>query len=371
MYKTYGKKMKLLQWLCIVGWSVLTLWTFTYEMYVSFFYALLILWALLPREKPKKWSRISIAFFFPFVFWNVGLVEYGLQSIDLHCRTLGFTASKEAAFCAYKPKAYAQGQQHNEGPLFSTTEQIGVHGFNFMLAAGGFVAGFPEVAWETLYMSFAKDPSSVGMANEDKKTRIKQCSTPQVTSTASGNGDVLLTSTTIRQILAKDVKTAKLAKDGSPKIFAPAAVHFDTTIPHGQVHNNNSLYGNLSDNIRIALALLVPNAELHVEGQYTPNGNILDVMWKGDIFYPSTPFFQFDIPTIYQIPALASLTGVRKKFPLLLSEGIFCGMAIDGAMNPYTQTWKIKVPVDDERLSDSAKMHYDQGLLEKLIVSFL
>lgn len=363
--------MKLLQWLCIGTWFFFTIWIFTYEMYVSFLYAVLILWALLPREKPKRWPRITIFVLYPFVFWNVGLVEYGLQTIDLHCRTLGFTGAKEESFCAYQPEAYTQGKQHTEGPLFSTLEHMGVHGFNFMLATGGFIAGLPEVAWETFYLSFAKDPSSVGMANENKKTRTKQCTQPQIKSTTSGNGDVLLTSTTIRQILAKDTKKAQQAKDGAPQIFPPTPVNFTANIPKAQIQTNNDLYGNLSDNLRIVLALLVPNANLHVEGQYTPQGNILDVMWKGDIFYPSTAFFEFDIPTIYQIYPLSSLTGVTTRFPIILSEGMFCGMAIDGAMNPYTQTWKIKVPVDDERLGDSEKMQYDQGFFEKLIVSFL
>ena len=46
---------------------------------------------------------------------------------------------------------------------------------------------------------------------------------------------------------------------------------------------------------------------------------------------------------------------------MLLSEGIFCGMQIDGAMNPYTQVWKTTVPVSDPRFSDTGKTESVHG----------
>ena len=103
----------------------------------------------------------------------MGLVEYGLKTIDLHCRVNGYFGKEKPAFCAYQPEAYKTGLNHTDGPIFSTMEHLGVHGFNVMLATGGAVVGLPEVAWETLYMSFATDPVDGGIVNASKRTN--QC----------------------------------------------------------------------------------------------------------------------------------------------------------------------------------------------------
>ena len=66
--------------------------------------------------------------------------------------SLGVFGSKTPAFCSYRPNAFEQGKEHTQGALFTTTEQIGVHGFNVILATGGLVAGLLQVAWEGLLL---------------------------------------------------------------------------------------------------------------------------------------------------------------------------------------------------------------------------
>ena len=199
-------------------WFLFMLWMLTYEMYISFVYSSAMLWVFLPsaqKDKKKSWKAPAILLFSPIVIWNIGLVEYGLKTIDLHCRVLGYFSDTgkvtKPAFCSIRPDAYAQGKRHTDGPLFTTVEHIGVHGFNVLMATGGFVAGLPEVAWETLYMSFAEDPVESGIVNEPKKIRQKQCmggKSAQKKSSSRGRGDWMLTSKTVRQLVAKNVKRA-------------------------------------------------------------------------------------------------------------------------------------------------------------------
>ena len=129
-------------------WTLLTLWMLTYSMYVSFVYSLAMLWCFIPSEKKKGWKAWFILGFSPIVIWNVGLMEYGLKTIDLHCRVNGYFGKEKPAFCAYQPEAYKTDS--TTGRSISTMEHLGVHGFNVMLATGGAVVGL--LKWrETLY----------------------------------------------------------------------------------------------------------------------------------------------------------------------------------------------------------------------------
>lgn len=351
-------------------WTLLTLWMLTYSMYISFVYSLAMLWCFIPSEKKKGWKAWFILGFSPIVIWNVGLMEYGLKTIDLHCRVNGYFGKEKSAFCAYQPEAYKTGLNHTDGPIFSTMEHLGVHGFNVMLATGGAVVGLPEVAWETLYMSFAEDPVDGGIVNASKKIRQNQCiggSSAQKKSISRGSGDWMLTSKRVRQMIAKNVKRASKVTEGNPKKFTAKKLAFTTEGNHG--HSNNGYYGELlrTDNLRVPLTLVVPDGKLHQEASLGSNGPEIEVMWKGTISYPPNAQFKFDIPTIYQLPGLNSLTGQTTTFPLLLSEGIFCGMTLDGAMNVYTQEWSTTVSVDDERLNDTGKLESEQGWIETIL----
>ncbi len=360
------------------GWFLLMLWMLTYEMYLSFLYSSAMLWVFLPREKKKGWKAPAILLLSPIVIWNVGLVEYGLKTIDLHCRVLGYFDNtgkvSKPAFCALQPDAYGKGARHTDGPLFSTVEHVGVHGFNLMLATGGFVVGLPEVAWETLYMSFAEDPVATGIVNESKKVRQKQCvggNSAQKKSTSRGNGDWMFSSSQIRQMVAKNVKRAGKVSEGNPKKFAKKSVVFKTDGQHGS--SDNGYYGELlrTDNLRVPLTLVVPDGTLHQEAYMSSEGPVIDIKWKGTISYPPNAQFKFDIPTIYQLPFINQITKQSKPFPLLLSEGIFCGMTIDGSMNVYTQEWNTTISITDPRLSETGKMESQQGWIEAVLSPIL
>ena len=362
-------------------WFLFMLWMLTYEMYISFVYSSAMLWVFLPsaqKDKKKSWKAPAILLFSPIVIWNIGLVEYGLKTIDLHCRVLGYFSDTgkvtKPAFCSIRPDAYAQGKRHTDGPLFTTVEHIGVHGFNVLVATGGFVAGLPEVAWETLYMSFAEDPVESGIVNEPKKIRQKQCmggKSAQKKSSSRGRGDWMLTSKTVRQLVAKNVKRASKVSPGNPKTFSKKTLAFKTEGKHG--NSDNGYYGELlrTDNLRVPLTLVVPDGTIHQEAYASSDGPVIDVMWKGTISYPPNAQFKFDIPTIYQLPFLQPYTGQTKPFPLLISEGMFCGMTLDGAMNVYTQEWHTTVSVDDERLSDTGKLESEQGWIETVLSPIL
>ena len=291
-------------------WFLFMLWMLTYEMYLSFVYSSAMLWVFLPsgdkEKKKKRWKAPAILLFSPIVIWNVGLVEYGLKTIDLHCRVLGYFADTDKvskpAFCSIRPNAYAQGKRHTDGPLFTTVEHIGVHGFNVLMAAGGFVAGLPEVAWETLYMSVAKDPVNSGIVNEPKKVRQKQCmggKSAQKTSSSRGRGDWMLTSKTVRQLVAKNIKKASKVSPGNPKSFAKKTLAFKTEGKHG--NSGNGYYGELlrTDNLRVPLTLVV--LWYHSSGSLRQfDGPVIDVMYGTISIHPTyvQVGYSYDLPAI-------------------------------------------------------------------------
>ena len=358
--------MVVFRWFLCVPWTLFTIWMFLYSMPLSGIYSLMLLWALMPLKREK--SPWLVILFSPIFIWNVGLMEYGLNTIDLHCRVLGYSGTKKAPlFCSYRPKSFEQGKQHKEGALFSKTEQLSVHGFNVILATGGFFAGLPEVGWETLYMSFASDPTEKGMMYEKKTTRLKQCKggdSAKKTDISEGRGGFMLDSSTIRQLVAKNVSKASQVTEGKPKTFRPQNVVFQANSKG--VGNDNSYYGTLmkQDNFKAPITLVVPDGKLHIEAKHDGVEPIFDIQWRGTISYPANAKFEFPIPTIWQMDFLQPYTNIKGAFPLLLSEGIFCGMQIDGAMNPYTQVWKTTAPVSDPRFSESGKLESEHNIIE-------
>ena len=361
-----GEKMRSIRYIFCFVWISLMGWMLSYRMYISFVYSIAMLWCFWPSASKKGirfWLIIGLS---PLVIWNVGLIEYGRTTIDLHCRVLGFTAAKKESFCSYMPQAYKAGQKHKKGPLFSAQEHIGVHGFNFLLASGGFFAGLPEVAWETFYMSFASDPTKNGMENQSKKIRQNQCKgkKAQKKDVSRGNGNWMFSSRRIRTLVAKEIPKAKKAKKGTPKKLKNQLVEFKTKKEHG--NNGNGYYGELmrTDNIRVPLTLAVSDGTLYMEAQKNDSETVIDVVWRGSITYPSNSHFTFPIPTIYSVPWISSFTGMKSDFPILLSEGIFCGMLLDGAMNAYTQEWHTVISISDERIGKEGRKQSQKGWIE-------
>ena len=361
--------MKTLQWLITILWAIIMIWMLTYAMYASFIFGILIFWAMKPKADKAKWKLAFIWLLTPLMVWNVGFVEYGLHTIDLSCRVAGFRAEAVAPYCQLKPKAYPKGVAHSEGPLFTKVEQIGVHGFNIMLATGGYLTGLNKVAWETLYLSFTKDPTG-DMSQQPKNIRMRQCSGAkgiQVLDQSIGNGDFLLDSANVRKILSPMVRKAENVKPGAPKTFKAEQLVFK----NNQSASNPYIGFLQSDNILTPLALNVTDGYIHVEAMDLQGTPTFDIMWKGSISYHSTFAFRFDIPTVWQLPQLQPYTKATGRFPLLVSEGIFCGMHMDGAMNPYTQIWKTKVAVDDPRFTEAQKTQSEHYLIEEFLKMIL
>jgi hypothetical protein len=273
--------------------------------------------------------------------------------------------------CWVAPKAYQAGRDHTGGPLFSTREQLGVHGFNLILATGGLLTGLPEVAWETLYMSFAPDPFDDGAAQQPKQVRLAQCkgggkgTQTHPDAEAKGPGGFLLDSSTIRSLVAPRVEKAARLKEGETRDFKPRQVVFNGPV----TTDDNAYYGGLmrSDNFRAPITLVVPDARLHVSATHNDSVQRFDIRWSGTISYPPNAQFSFDVPTVWSLPGISGLTGLSGPFPVVVSESIFCGMTMDGAMNPYVQHWETTALVSDERFTETGKRKSVHGWIELLL----
>lgn len=110
-----------------------------------------------------------------------------------------------------------------------------------------------------------------------------------------------------------------------------------TILELGEVHfvhgaGNNEAYWEAyqAGEARAALALEVGDSRLALGRR--DDGDV-DVVWKGTISYPgSDTAFLWDIPTLW---------GYRN---LRLSETVYCGMQVDGAMSPYGMAYRWTVP---------------------------
>ncbi|HNC99117.1 MAG TPA: hypothetical protein PKW90_23485, partial [Myxococcota bacterium] len=128
-----------------------------------------------------------------------------------------------------------------------------------------------------------------------------------------------------RDLPMRSEKVRQHIASGLPKLrVAPGS-----TLELGEIHwstgGNNGLDGYAAaferDSIRVALALEVPDS--HLSLLRLPDGGV-EATWEGTILYPGLDIgFNLVIPTLWG-PA-----------NLRVSETIFCGMQMDGAMNPY------------------------------------
>lgn len=348
---------------CVLA-APFVVWLFVYGMPLSGLHAVAGLWAMWPTATPGSTSRrvgaVAVFALALLTVPTVGLREYADTTQTLHCRALGFMGKPPHQPPGWRadevcdPDDLADGARvaKEGGALYSARERLGIHGFNHVLALGGVVTGFSEVAAETVWMSWAEDP--LGDATRaSTATRRLQCRG----SYADGAGapraaaklwesDFPMRSPAVRTLLAEGVR--RLPKTPGAKISL-GEVHWSTGGNDDFAGYERSLR---KDSLSVALALEVGDSRLSVTRR--EDGRV-DAAWDGTIHYPGVDV-AFNAPLPFQ------------RRILRVSETAFCGMQVDGAMNPYDLhiTWVLDE--GDDRLSARGVTTPERTLFEQVVL---
>ncbi len=333
------------------AWVVFVGWLFVYGMPLSGLVGVLGAWVARPGGT-WRWCWVGLVWLVGIVALPVvGFGEFAATTNRLHCRTLGFTGARPSSDC--DPADVARGREvaAEGGWLYSRRERLGVHGFNHLMALGGVVVGLPEVAAETVWLSWTADPFD-GRADEQSRTvRRAQCrashdngSGARLAPALTLPGQMPMRSSSVRKTVAAGV--GRLAA-GAGATRSLGAVHFIKG-----AHGDPYLHPLLHDSVRVALALEVGDSRL---GLTRRDDGAVEVAWQGTIHYPGIDAaFGITIPTPW---------GWRV---LRVSEPVFCGMHIDGAMNPYPLRYRWTLTEDDPRLTPGGREESRRGIFEGL-----
>lgn len=339
-------------------------WLFVYGMPLSGLHGVAGLWAMWPSATAGSASRraaaVAVFALALLTIPTVGLREYADTTQTLHCRALGFMGKPPHLPSGWRanevcdPDDLAAGARvaKDGGALYSMRERLGVHGFNHILALGGVVTGFSEVAAETVWMSWAEDP--LGDATRaSTATRRLQCRG----SYADGAGapraaarvwesDFPMRSPAVRKLVASGVRRLPTTSGAEVQL---GPVHWSTGGNDDFVGYEQALR---HDSLSVALALEVGDSRLSLRRR--EDGRV-DAAWDGTIHYPGVDV-AFNAPLPFQ------------RRLLRVSETAFCGMQVDGAMNPYDLhiTWVLDE--GDERLSASGVGVPERTLFEQLVL---
>jgi hypothetical protein len=160
--------------------------------------------------------------------------------------------------------------------------------------------------------------------------------------------DVPMRSAKVRRLLAGGVR--RLGRKPGARVDL-GEIHFAGS------GSDNAAYGAalLNDSARVALALEVGDSQLTLERR--ADGDV-DARWSGVLHYPGT-----DIAFAAPVPWIGGEI-------LRVSETVFCGMHVDGAMNPFRLTYRWTLREDDPRLH-AERERSELGVLERLARSFL
>ncbi|MFA0083663.1 hypothetical protein AB4383_16760 [Vibrio breoganii] len=281
-----------------------------YDMWVSTAVAIAIIASLFIRSAFSKSISLIIL---SVVFWHSTLIEYSNKALEMHCRITSVFDST-GRLCKNQPKFdLKEGQD-----ILTTREQMGTYVLNIAMAAGGYVAGYKEVAFETIQL--AVTPKNAGFDSYTISQRKNQC----IASKAH------VEYTEISEALPEFFLSASYMKD---KINNTKDTSSTTGITSKNINgtSNNGVYYDLMTkfNLRVPLALYVHGDTFNIE-RHTDN---IEVTWSGNIVYPYQAYF--NMPLKWFIVPLPLDTPEY----VLLSEAIFCGMQMDGKMNPYKQVW--------------------------------
>lgn len=301
--------LRVLRWALLVPWSAFIAWLFIYEMPLSALHAAAGIYAIAPfeRNRRKTWVARFIVLSAIVTIPMIGFREYSAKTVEMHCRVQGFFALKAPIFCNRGNVLEGIELAENNQDVLSPRERLGVHGFNVLLAAGGLLIGFREVAEETLLLSFVDAPPKP----HDIPGRRARCTSTKI----AGLAEVQRSSDFAMRSAIVQSHIRDMRKELAHAQSANRALRWN------KGKNNNDVYGNafLEDSARVALALQVDDSKLSL----SKHGNELVAEWTGTISYPPNAMFSFDLPAIFG------------PHPLMVSEALFCGMLVDGAMNPY------------------------------------
>ena len=192
-------------------------------------------------------------------------------------------------------------KKEQTGPnSFSTGDKLGVYGLNVIIGLGGFAAGFPEVAKETIYLTL------------------------QGPSTRTWHSDFAMRSPKVRAEIRKLIEFAENQGKDEDLVTLPM-----TRITWSQYSMN-------SDSARVALAL---NSPLEVIGTAHREGTHwrLELVGRARAEYPRR-----------SILLLFSLDGKRVE----LDEGLFWVLQESGWLHPYIAEWRWSVLSNDPRLQN-------------------
>ncbi|MDP2311656.1 MAG: hypothetical protein Q8P41_02030 [Pseudomonadota bacterium] len=348
----------------LAAWVVFSAWLFVYAMPLSGLHALVGAWAVWPsragapgRARPHRARRLAAVGIVAAALLTVplvGLPEYAATTNALHCRALGFTGAPAPADCDAAELARGATVAKEGGPLFSTRERLGVHGFNLLLALGGGLVGLPEVAGETAALSFTADPLPPGAG-----TAVRRAQCRASYGDAASAHAVLGPPRTVRSDFPmRSARVRRAIADGAARLGSSSA-----SLELGEIHfvhgldNVDAYTGALvTDSVRVALALEVADGRLALTRR--PDGAV-DVAWTGTIHYPGEDIaFVVPLPLPWGPPVLR------------VSETVFCGMHADGAMNPYRLTYAWTLAPDDPRLGPERDQP-QRGLGERIALALV
>ncbi len=322
------------------AWLLFVAWMLVYEMYASALVGFAGVWSLWPSSSPaerpvlRRIAKAVVLVGGMLAVPLIGLPEYAATTNRLHCRTLGFMGASAPRDCSAADLATGRRVAASGGPLYSARERLGVHGFNHVLALGGLAAFLPEVAAETVWMSWAPDPfaDAGGAVRAPLAARRAQCAASYGPPRDIGSrlaperveeSEVAARSPKVRAMIAKGLP--RLGKTPGSTLEL-GEVHFAG--PGGDFEAYTAAF--VGDSLRAALALEVGDSRLTL--RRLEDGGV-EARWTGTIHYPGEHIaFELPFPRV-----------VGPPFMLRVSETIFCGMQVDGAMNPFllTYTWRL------------------------------
>ncbi len=279
--------------------------------------------------------------------------EYAATTNSLHCRTIGFMGRRFPTDCS--PKDVQEGRQValRGGPLFSATERLGVHLGSLLLVAGGHAFALGQVADEHLWLMTGDDAFEGefdgGAQGAPAARRRRQCrasaggAKATLARSRSEDDDFFLQSGAARAAVAAAL--ARLPSRAGTRVW---------TRPVHWARGGSYLHALMHDSIRTALALEVQDSRVLLTRL---DGGLVELRWEGTIHYPGTDISLINV-------AVPTVVGWRR---LRLSEAVFCGMQIDGAMAPYGLTYRTQVAADDPRLSRSGRVRSAPGVFHGFI----